>query len=234
MSQAYISGTIHRNIVFVDDLSLGVQCVLGIVVIQEWWGVNFEIKKHAIDITSKGLSCPGSSFVSTECWTRRHPCFASTPTWMAHTPQTPTSKLDPITPLEGPLLTLVQRRLLTSSPVTSGMDFINLNRMVQLNPQQVSSRVFSGTIVKPNVAAALKQSLVTASSMQWVSDIEVGDYESSDGIVGTGFWMAPEVEYSAGVDVYLYAFNFGNMHAHQRALLCPMIVSTPTHDLKKN
>jgi hypothetical protein len=35
--------------------------VLGIVVIQEWWGVNFEIKKHAIDITSKGLSCPDSS-----------------------------------------------------------------------------------------------------------------------------------------------------------------------------
>jgi len=26
MSQAYVSGTIHRNIVFVDDLSLGVQC----------------------------------------------------------------------------------------------------------------------------------------------------------------------------------------------------------------
>jgi hypothetical protein len=114
------------------------------------------------------------------------------------------------------------------------MDFINLNRMVQLNPQQVSSRVFSGTIVKPKVAAALKQSLVTASSMQWVSDIEVGDYESSDGIVGTGFWMAPEVEYSAVVDVYVYALNFGNMHAHQRALLCHMIVSTPTHDLKKN
>jgi dienelactone hydrolase len=35
--------------------------VLGIVVIQEWWGVKFEIKKHAIDITSKGLSCPDSS-----------------------------------------------------------------------------------------------------------------------------------------------------------------------------
>jgi len=88
------------------------------------------------------------------------------------------------------------------------MDFINLNRMVQLNPKQVSSRVFSGTIVKPNVAAALKQSLVTASSMQWVFDIEVGDYESSDGIVGTGFWIAPEVEYSAAVDVYVYALNF--------------------------
>jgi serine/threonine protein kinase len=123
----------------------------------------------------------------------------------------PLRKLDPITPLEGPLLTLVQRRLLTSNPVMSGMDFIDLNRMVQLNPKQVSS-VFSGSIVKPNVAAALKQSLVTASSMQWVFDIKVGDYESSDGVVGTGFWRAPEVlkalrdgtevEYSAAVDVY--------------------------------
>jgi serine/threonine protein kinase len=93
----------------------------------------------------------------------------------------------------------------------SGMDFINLNRMVQLNPKQVSS-VFSGSIVKPNVAAALKQSIVTASSVQWVFDIKVGDYESSDGVVGTGFWRAPEVlkalrdgtevEYSAAVDVY--------------------------------
>jgi len=71
----------------------------------------------------------------------------------------PLRKLDPITPLEGP------RRLLTSNPVMSGMDFINLSRMVQLNPQQVSS-IFSGSIVKPNVAAALKQILVTASSVQ--------------------------------------------------------------------
>jgi serine/threonine protein kinase len=91
------------------------------------------------------------------------------------------------------------------------MDFINLSRMVQLNPKQVSS-IFSGSIVKPNVAAALKQSLVTASSVQWVFDIKVGDYESSDGVVGTGFWRAPEVlkalrdgtevEYSAAMDVY--------------------------------
>jgi serine/threonine protein kinase len=43
----------------------------------------------------------------------------------------PLRKLDPITPLEGPLLTL--------NTVMSGMDFINLNRMVQLNPKQVSS-----------------------------------------------------------------------------------------------
>ncbi|KAH9554863.1 hypothetical protein CY35_08G085300 [Sphagnum magellanicum] len=117
----------------------------------------------------------------------------------------PLRKLDPITPLEGP------RRLLTSNPVMSGMDFINLSRMVQLNPKQVSS-IFSGSIVKPNVAAALKQSLVTASSVQWVFDIKVGEYESSDGVVGTGFWRAPEVlkalrdgtemEYSAAVDVY--------------------------------
>ncbi|CAK9234330.1 unnamed protein product [Sphagnum troendelagicum] len=123
----------------------------------------------------------------------------------------PLRKLDPITPLEGPLLTLVQRRLLTSNPGMSGMDFISLNRMVPLNPKQVSS-VFSGSIVKPNVAAALKQSLVTASSVQWVFDIKVGDYESSDGVAGTGFWRAPEVlkalrdgtevEYSAAVDVY--------------------------------
>jgi dienelactone hydrolase len=26
----------------------------GIVVIQEWWGIDFEIKKHATDIASKG------------------------------------------------------------------------------------------------------------------------------------------------------------------------------------
>ncbi|KAH9554862.1 hypothetical protein CY35_08G085200 [Sphagnum magellanicum] len=80
----------------------------------------------------------------------------------------PLRKLDPITPLEGP------RRLLTSNPVMSGMDFINLSRMV--------------------------------------FDIKVGEYESSDGVVGTGFWRAPEVlkalrdgtevEYSAAVDVY--------------------------------
>ncbi|KAH9554866.1 hypothetical protein CY35_08G085600 [Sphagnum magellanicum] len=117
----------------------------------------------------------------------------------------PLRKLDPITPLEGP------RRLLTSNPVMSGMDFINLSRMVQLNPKQVSS-IFSGSIVKPNVAAALKQSLVTASSVQWVFDIKVGDYESLDGVEGTGFWRTPEVlkalrdgtevEYSAIVDVY--------------------------------
>jgi len=96
----------------------------------------------------------------------------------------PLRKLDPITPLERPC------RLLTSNPVMSGMDFINLSRMILLNPKQVSS-IFSGSIVKPNVAAVLKQSLVTASSVQWVFDIKVGDYESSDGVVSTGFWRVP-------------------------------------------
>jgi len=48
--------------------------------------------------------------------------------------------------------------------------------------------------------------------VHWVFDIQVGDYESSDGVLGTGFWRAPEVlkalrdgtevEYSAAVDVY--------------------------------
>ncbi|CAK9881528.1 unnamed protein product, partial [Sphagnum jensenii] len=49
-------------------------------------------------------------------------------------------------------------------------------------------------------------------SVEWAFNIKVGDYESSDGIAGTGFWRAPEVlkalrdgtevEYSAAVDVY--------------------------------
>ncbi len=46
----------------------------------------------------------------------------------------------------------------------------------------------------------------------WVVDVKVGDYESSDGVGGTGFFRSPEVfralrdetevEYSAAVDVY--------------------------------
>jgi serine/threonine protein kinase len=119
-------------------------------------------------------------------------------------------------PIEGPLPTILEGSvlegpLLTSNPVMSGMNFLNLYRMFQLNPKRVSS-VFSRSIVKPNEAAALKQSLATASSVQWVFDIRVGDYESSDRVEGTGFWRAPEVlkalrdntevEYSAAVDVY--------------------------------
>jgi len=48
----------------------------------------------------------------------------------------------------------------------------------------------------------------------WVIEVKVGDYESSDGVVGTGFYRAPEVlralrdktevEYSAAVDVYSF------------------------------
>jgi serine/threonine protein kinase len=52
------------------------------------------------------------------------------------------------------------------------------------------------------------------SMRSWVIEVKVGDYESSDGVVGTGFYRAPEVlralrdktevEYSAAVDVYSF------------------------------
>lgn len=37
-----------------DAYVMGKEGAPGIVVIQEWWGIDFEIKKHATDIASKG------------------------------------------------------------------------------------------------------------------------------------------------------------------------------------
>jgi dienelactone hydrolase len=37
-----------------DAYVVGKEGAPGIVVIQEWWGIDFEIKKHATDIASKG------------------------------------------------------------------------------------------------------------------------------------------------------------------------------------
>jgi carboxymethylenebutenolidase len=37
-----------------DAYVMGKEGAPGIVVIQEWWGIDYEIKKHATDIASKG------------------------------------------------------------------------------------------------------------------------------------------------------------------------------------
>jgi carboxymethylenebutenolidase len=37
-----------------DVYVVGEKGAPGIVVVQEWWGVDYEIKKHAINIASKG------------------------------------------------------------------------------------------------------------------------------------------------------------------------------------
>jgi carboxymethylenebutenolidase len=37
-----------------DGYVVGEKGAPGIVVVQEWWGVDYEIKKHAINIASKG------------------------------------------------------------------------------------------------------------------------------------------------------------------------------------
>ncbi len=37
-----------------DGYVVGEKGAPGIVVVQEWWGLDYEIKKHAINIASKG------------------------------------------------------------------------------------------------------------------------------------------------------------------------------------
>jgi dienelactone hydrolase len=46
-----------------DGYVVGEKGAPGIVVVQEWWVVDYEIKKHAINIASKGYWAPIPEYV---------------------------------------------------------------------------------------------------------------------------------------------------------------------------